>query len=73
LGFNNYHDFLIVAGDVEKDQDSLVRRFSIQIFDSPVGQGEKKEIVSVPYDLAQRFRFFENRDLDEDVQAQMEL
>lgn len=73
MGIHTYHDLLLVAGDVEKDQNGLVTNFCIHVFDSPVGQGEKREIVTIPNDFTQRLRFLEKRDLDEDIEGQMDL
>lgn len=73
MGIFTYHDFIVVADVVEISDDGIVKKISVLVFDSPVGQGEKKEIVPVPDNLRQRLRFLENRDLDQNVQEQMDL
>jgi hypothetical protein len=72
MAINNYRDFILVADDVEKE-GAPVRRFTVSVFDSPVGQGEKKEIVTVPAGTVQKIRELEARALDEAVDRQIEL
>jgi hypothetical protein len=73
MAISDYRDFVLVAEDVEQDDKGAVKKFSVRVFDSPVGQGEQKEIVTVPDDLLQRVHKLETRQLDQDVKGQMEL
>lgn len=80
MAIRHYHDFVIFTDDVKKDQQGRVRSFTVRVFDSPVGQGEKKERVRVPekvfdntVDWIQAHRMLETRDLDSKVDKQMEL
>jgi hypothetical protein len=75
-----YHDFVIFTDDVKKDRQGRVHSFTVRVFDSPVGQGEKKERVRVPekvfggtVDWIEALRMLETRDLDQEVDKQMEL
>jgi len=73
MAIRHFHDLVLVADDVRrKDGKGAVEGFTVHVFDSPVGQGEMKEQVTVP-DLAQRLRFLENRTLDDKVEKQIEL
>jgi RNA polymerase subunit RPABC4/transcription elongation factor Spt4 len=75
VAIRTYHDFVIYTDEVETDGFGRVQAFSVLVFDSPVGQGEKAERVTVPekYDVNQRSRMLEERKLDPDVARQMEL
>ncbi len=75
MAIRTYHDFIIFTDDVEKDQNGKVRSFSVRVFSSPVGEGERKETVTIPADpdLVQWSRHLEGRRLDRDVGQQMEL
>lgn len=73
MAVKDYRDFVLVAEDVEKDDGGRVERFTVRVFDSPVGQGEKKETVSVPGDLRERAGHLESRGLDNHVEKQIEL
>jgi len=72
MAINDYRDFVLVADDVQQEAD-VVKKFTVSVFDSPVGQGEKKEIVTVPDDLAKRIRRLDERQYDTDVASQIEL
>jgi RNA polymerase subunit RPABC4/transcription elongation factor Spt4 len=80
MTIRHYHDFVIFTDDVKKDRQKRVRSFTVRVFDSPVGQGEKKERVRVPekvfggtVDWIEALRMLETRDLDQEVDKQMEL
>jgi hypothetical protein len=73
MAIDVYHDFVLVADGVEKDALKSITKFSVQVFDSPVGQGEKKEIVTVPGNLMQKLRQLETDKLDENLDEQIEL
>jgi RNA polymerase subunit RPABC4/transcription elongation factor Spt4 len=80
MTIRHYHDFVIFTDDVKKDRQKRVRSFTVRVFDSPVGQGEKKERVRVPdkvfggtVDWIEALRMLETRDLDQKVDKQMEL
>jgi hypothetical protein len=67
-----YRDFILVADDVEPGPDDSPGKATITVFDSPVGQGEKKEKVPVP-DVRQMVRWLEIRNLDENLEQQIKL
>ena len=73
MAIRHFHDLVLVADDVQRrNGDGQVDTFSVRVFDSPVGQGERKEQVTVP-DLYQQLRFLENRTLDNKVEKQIAL
>jgi CHAT domain/Double zinc ribbon len=73
MAIRHFHDLVLVADDVRRNNgDGPVEGFTVHVFDSPVGQGEKKEQVTV-LELAQSLRFLENRTLDNKVEKQIEL
>jgi hypothetical protein len=50
MSIHNYRDFTIFAeeiSEVERDQNGPPRKFSLRIFDSPVGEGEFGEEVTI--------------------------
>jgi hypothetical protein len=70
-----YHDLVIFAYNVEKNEHGEVQQFTVRVFSSPVGEGEKEEAVRIP-DYARLkllARELERRGLDGDVEGQMEL
>jgi len=69
MAINRYHDFVLVAEAAENSDN----KFAVSVFDSPVGQGEKKEIVALPDDLSSKVRRLEENKLDKDVSRQIEL
>ncbi len=73
MAISSYRDFLLVAEVTQKDDQGVVSQFSVQVFDSLVGQGEKKELVAIPADLPGKVRKLEKRQLDSDVAGQIEL
>jgi len=68
-----YRDFILIAEDVAKDENEVTKQFTVRVFDSPVGQGEKKETVAIPDGLFKLIRRLEKRRLDNDVERQMDL
>lgn len=73
MAIKTYHDFVLVADSVESDAGGLVRSFRVRVFDSPAGQGESEEAVTVPDDLHDQMRWLEERDLDNDGDTQMDI
>jgi hypothetical protein len=73
MAIDEYRDFVLVADDVEKNASGITSKFTVQVFDSPVGQGEVKETVTLPADLIQQLRWLEMRKLDDDLEAQIKL
>lgn len=69
----HYQDFVLLADHVERDDTGRPTSFEVRVFDSPVGQGEKLERVTIPTDLSRQARFLEERRLDDDEAAQVEL
>jgi len=73
MAIRHFHDFVLVADDVRrKAGNGVVEGFTVHVFDSPVGQGERKEQVTVP-DFSQQLRFLEDRTYDNKVEKQIEL
>jgi hypothetical protein len=68
-----YQDFVLLADHVVLDDRGLPSTFEVRVFDSPVGQGEQLERVTIPADLRRRVRDLEERRLDADEPAQVEL
>jgi hypothetical protein len=73
MAITRYEDFLLLAEVVQKDAQGVVSQFSVQVFDSPAGQGEKKEILALPDDLSLRSRRLETHQLTGDIEAQIEF
>src|SRR5687768_15109758 len=74
MAIRDYRDFVLIADQVEK-ANGVVTKFRVSVFDSPVGQGEKSEIVTLPTELLGRARQLasEERALDRDLPRQMQL
>jgi RNA polymerase subunit RPABC4/transcription elongation factor Spt4 len=72
MPFQEYHDFTIEAGDVETDENDK-RSFAVRVFDSPAGQGEQEERITIPADLDQLCSSLARRELDEDIDLQIEI
>jgi hypothetical protein len=70
-----YHDFVIFAYNVEVNTHGEVQRFTVRVFSSPIGEGEEEEVVETPdySQLKLRARELERREMDEDVERQMEM
>ena len=67
-----YRDFVIFTDDVKKDEHERVKSFSVLVFWSPAGEGEKKETVIMPeIDLTVLRRRLENRELYADLEQQI--
>jgi hypothetical protein len=73
MAIHEYRDFVLVANDVQKNKAGIASKFTVSVFDSPVGQGEKKETVIMPDSLPDQIRWLEERRLDADVNRQMSL
>jgi hypothetical protein len=73
MTIRQYRDFILVAVAVEPGPDGNPGKVAITVFDSPVGQGEQKETVPVPDALRQMVRWLEARNLDENLEQQIEL
>lgn len=73
MAISEYCDFVLVVDDLQKNDASVASKFTVSVFDSPVGQGEKKESVGVPDGLIDQVRRLERRRLDQDVGRQMDL
>jgi len=72
MPFQQYHDFTIEAGHVQTDENHNCS-FAVRVFDSPAGQGEREERVTIPSDLDQLCSSLARRELDEDIKLQIEL
>lgn len=68
-----YHDVVLVADDVTTGDGGQPETFTVHVFDSPVGQGEQRERVTVPPELDRRIRQLERRALDADPDLQYDL
>ena len=73
MAISRYRDFVLVGDDVRKSRDGLVHSFVVRVFDSPVGQGEQKERVTLPEDLIRQIHRLEMGQFDQDVGRQMRL
>lgn len=73
MAISRYRDFVLVGDDVRKSRDGLVHSFVVRVFDSPVGQGEQKERVTLPEDLIRQIHRLEMGQFDQDVGRQMKL
>ncbi|MBN2392976.1 MAG: CHAT domain-containing protein [Anaerolineae bacterium] len=75
MALRTYHDFVIFAYNVEKDDHGQIQRFTIRVLNSPVGEGEREEVIEVPdYDqLKQLARSLGQRGMDENEAEQMKL
>jgi len=66
MDIRTYHDFIILTEDVEKD-DGGIKSFSLRVFDSPVGQGEKKRVPVPDYaSLREQVNALAKRAFDQD-------
>ncbi len=70
MAVRDYKDFVLVADNVEKDGNS-VKKFTVSVFDSPVGQGEYKETVTVPGNMDEQLDWLERRRFDEETSEQI--
>lgn len=69
----SYRDFVLVADGAETGPDGSVRRFQVQVFESPVGQGPERETVEIAANLQPRVEDWIARRLDADAAAQISL
>ena len=71
MTLRRYHDFVILTDDPEIGPDGKLAAFTVRVFQSPAGEGERKERVPIPdYDSlnAQRRRLADRRlDLHEQI------
>jgi hypothetical protein len=82
MAIRTYYDFVIFVYNVEKNEHSEVQQFTVRVFTSPVGEGEKEEVIRIP-DPAREIpdyarlkllaRKLEQRGFDKDEAGQMEL
>ena len=47
MSLRRYHDFVILTDDPENGPDGRLARFTVRVFQSPAGEGEKKEPVTI--------------------------
>lgn len=75
MAIDIYREFVLVADDVKKDSQGLVKKFKVSVFDSPVGQGEYNENVTIkdPLALKDEIGILGSRDWDADVEKQILL
>jgi len=67
MDIRTYHDFIILTEDVEKDDGGGIKSFSLRVFDSPVGQGEKKQVPIPDYvPLRDQVKALAKRAFDQD-------
>jgi hypothetical protein len=45
MAFRTFHDFVIFAYNVKKDEHGQVQGFTVRVFRSPIGEGEQKEDI----------------------------
>lgn len=75
MAIDVYREFVLVADDVKKDAQGLVKNYKVHVFDSPVGQGEVKENITIkdPQALVDDIGILGSRDWDADVEKQIAL
>jgi beta-lactam-binding protein with PASTA domain len=65
MAIEKYRDFILVADDVEKDEEGVVQ-FSVEVFTSPRGGGVRVEKQQITPDLRKELGRLERRKLDAD-------
>ena len=65
MAINKYLDFVLVANDVEKDENGL-DQFSVEVFASPRGGGLRVAKQKIPPDLRKDLGHLERRKLGAD-------
>jgi beta-lactam-binding protein with PASTA domain len=65
MAIEKYRDFILVADDVEKDEEGVLR-FSVEVFTSPRGGGVRVEKQQITTDLRKELGRLERRKLDAD-------
>jgi CHAT domain-containing protein len=73
VAIREYRDFILVADNVEISSIDKPSQVTITVFDSPVGQGEQKETVTIPGDVHQAVRWLGARNLDKSLERQIAL
>lgn len=75
MAIDLYQDLVLLAEDVKRGADGTIEKLSVRVFDSPAGQGEQKEIVTVPRELRRKLAQLagKGRLLDQDPEAQIDL
>lgn len=73
MAFRHYSDFVLIAEDVQVDSRGTVLGFKVRVFDSPAGQGEQEVSVTIPEEFHKQLRWLEQRKLDTNPDAQMDL
>lgn len=73
MAIDEYRDFVLVVESVKNEASQAGSKIAVQVFDSPVGQGEKKEIVTLPEDLLTQLRWLEEAQLEDDLEGQIKL
>jgi hypothetical protein len=73
MAVRRYRDFILIVECSGPDADGSPEQVTVSVFDSPVGQGERKEQVRIPASLAQMERWLDSRRLDRDLSKQIEL
>ena len=72
MPLTRYLDFVLLADQVEVKAGRLTS-FVVRVFSSPAGEGEQAERVTVPDDLATWVSWLDERRIDADGKAQIEL
>lgn len=73
MAIRHYRDLVLVLEVAAQDRRGAVSKVAVQVFDSPVGQGELKETINLPGDLRRQLRWLEGRALDQEPQRQYDL
>lgn len=48
MAMRRYHDFVLMTDDPEPGEEGNLAAFGARVFQSPAGEGERKERVSIP-------------------------
>ena len=49
MAMRRYHDFVLLTDDPELGDDGKLAAFSVRVFQSAAGEGERKERVTIPH------------------------
>ena len=69
MAIRTYHDLVLFVYNLDQSPQGDVERFTVRVFDSPVGEGEQEEHVEVPdyRQLKLLARRLERRELDNEA------
>lgn len=68
-----YRDFILVLRAVERSEGSQPQKIMVQVFDSPVGQGEEEELIDIPGSLSASISDLDGRIFEKDENLLLEF